>query len=527
MKRIFLIIFLGILAFLPLISSAAGLVPFGGEAEPRCQLCHFFVLFRNVVDFLLTKIIPPLAVLMIAIGGFMYDCAYLGSFEKLTGGGKGGPVLLARAKKLIISVVIGLLIIFAAWIIVNTFFQVIGVADWTGLKEGWWQVNKDCPTEASPPGICTPATCASLSKQCGIWYDNCGKYLTCPACGTNQVCNTLGQCVDISQSQTCANNGGSCKTNACDTYTDCSSLSSGTCSSGNCCSGSCEGGGLPPPSGPLGSKTNPIPMNLYGGRGTTYFPSTGNSVPLRANEKKWFVVDSLAITGQSVELFTISFKTYNNSNLVFTKVPQSKATGQDLGPEVRVFGLEPSDTVSNNRPYNLNDIRYLYSIQNNGPATTDHPEPSVYFRLSASPTPSGPLGSKTNPIPINKPTTKVAGGYIPSTSPDNSRGTYVIRAGQKVYFEVDPAATTGRSVSAFGLQIKFYNQSLPVCKSIQDKTTENYSTEVCRVGGYADIVYDNIPYKIDNTKFLYAIDNSSCTSSGCDFTDDIWAEIPE
>ncbi len=33
-------------------------------------------------------------------------------------------------------------------------------------------------------------------------------------------------------------------------------------------------------------------------------------------------------------------------------------------------------------------------------------------------------------------------------------------------------------------------------------------------------------YVLANTKFLYAIDNSSCTSSGCDFTDDIWAEIP-
>ncbi len=145
MKRIFLIIFLGILAFLPLISQAAGLVPCGGEAEPRCQLCHFFVLFKNVVDFLLTKIIPPLAVLMIAIGGFMYVFAYIGPSIALPGGGKGGPALLSQAKKLIVSVIFGLLIIFAAWIIVNTFFQLIGVADWTGLKAGWWQIN--CPIQ--------------------------------------------------------------------------------------------------------------------------------------------------------------------------------------------------------------------------------------------------------------------------------------------------------------------------------------------------------------------------------------------
>jgi len=110
---------------------AAGLVPCGGEGEPRCQLCHFFVLFKNVVDFLLTKIIPPLAVLMLAIGGFMYVFAYLSPSEALAGG-KGGPALLSQAKKLIVSVIFGLLILFAAWIIVNTFFQLIGMGNGPG-----------------------------------------------------------------------------------------------------------------------------------------------------------------------------------------------------------------------------------------------------------------------------------------------------------------------------------------------------------------------------------------------------------
>jgi len=147
MKKIFFVILFGILIFLPLASQAAcpteGLVPCGTEGCP-CQLCHFFVLFKNVVDFLLTKIIPPLAVLMIAIGGFMYVFAYLSPSQSL-GGGSGGPALLSQAKKLIISVIFGLLIIFAAWIIVNFFFQMIGVAEWTGLKEGWWQI--DCPVQ--------------------------------------------------------------------------------------------------------------------------------------------------------------------------------------------------------------------------------------------------------------------------------------------------------------------------------------------------------------------------------------------
>ena len=153
MKKLFLIIFL-IFFFLSLFVQQvqAGVVPCGlseddpdqtGDQTVSCQFCHLFVLFKNIVDFLLFKIVPPLAALMIAIGGFMYIFAYLSPAEVLPGGGKGGPALLSQAKKLISSVIIGLLIIFAAWLIVNTFFMAIGVADWTSLTEGWWQIN--CP----------------------------------------------------------------------------------------------------------------------------------------------------------------------------------------------------------------------------------------------------------------------------------------------------------------------------------------------------------------------------------------------
>ena len=85
MKKIFLIIFLGILISVPFLSQAAGLVPCGGDGEPRCEFCHFFVLFKNVVDFLLKYVIPPLAILMIAIGGFMYVFAFANPSEGMSG----------------------------------------------------------------------------------------------------------------------------------------------------------------------------------------------------------------------------------------------------------------------------------------------------------------------------------------------------------------------------------------------------------------------------------------------------------
>ena len=168
MRKIFLIIFLGILILSPLLSSAAGLVPCGGQGESPCQFCHLFVLFKNIVDFFLLKIVPPLAVLMLAIAGLMYIFAHIGSGEI---GGKSGPALLSQANKLLMSVVWGLLIIFGAWIFVNTFFMAIGVADWTGLKAGWWKI--DCPTQGVgggggvPPGGAKTGACC-VNGNCSI-----------------------------------------------------------------------------------------------------------------------------------------------------------------------------------------------------------------------------------------------------------------------------------------------------------------------------------------------------------------------
>ncbi|MFH1714370.1 MAG: hypothetical protein ABH831_02145, partial [Candidatus Nealsonbacteria bacterium] len=97
-------------------------------------------MFDGIVDFVLFKIIPSIAVLMLVVGGAMFIISYFGGAEAMAGGGKGGPALLGRAKKLINSVMIGLAIIFAAWLIINTLLMFLGVADWTGLREGWFSI---------------------------------------------------------------------------------------------------------------------------------------------------------------------------------------------------------------------------------------------------------------------------------------------------------------------------------------------------------------------------------------------------
>src|SRR3989338_2975112 len=127
MKKIFLFIFL-FLFLVPIFTSAQGLVPCGrsidepttgiNESDP-CQLCHIFVLFENIVNFLLLgdplngvlPIVLDIAIIMIVWAGLMFMFAYMG------GGGPGG---INKAKSLLTSVLIGLLIVYGGWIVVNT-----------------------------------------------------------------------------------------------------------------------------------------------------------------------------------------------------------------------------------------------------------------------------------------------------------------------------------------------------------------------------------------------------------------------
>jgi len=159
-KIIFLFIFWIILLF-PLISSAQGLVPCGYDidedglyepVEEGCQLCHFFVMFDRIIDFVIGRLVPIVAVLMLVIAGAMFMMHQIGGAEVFPTGARGGPAMITQAKRLLTSVITGLIIIYAAWIIVNTFLVIIGVADWTGFfdnpatpkREAWFSI-KDCP----------------------------------------------------------------------------------------------------------------------------------------------------------------------------------------------------------------------------------------------------------------------------------------------------------------------------------------------------------------------------------------------
>jgi hypothetical protein len=100
-----------------------------------CTLCHLFVLLDKIVDFLLLEVVPPLAVLMLVIGGGMFLAS------------TGNPELLTRGKKILTATVFALLIIYCSWIIINTILTFLGVANWVWPSGGWFQINCPLPGE--------------------------------------------------------------------------------------------------------------------------------------------------------------------------------------------------------------------------------------------------------------------------------------------------------------------------------------------------------------------------------------------
>jgi len=111
---------------------SGGLIPCGGPDCP-CTLCHFFVMIERIVNFLLTRAVPVIAGLMVVAAGVMMVLAHTG---------QAGPELVAKSKKLLKAVAIGLVIVYLAWGLTNLFLMSINVVEWTGLRT-WWVVN--CP----------------------------------------------------------------------------------------------------------------------------------------------------------------------------------------------------------------------------------------------------------------------------------------------------------------------------------------------------------------------------------------------
>lgn len=122
----FLIVFM--LLVMPTVSLAqgwAGLVPCG-KGDSACTFGDFLKLINNVLDFILKKMVVPIAGIMFAYAGFLMVTA-------------GGEAAHARqeAKEIAFNTVLGLIFAVAAVLIVKTILSILGYegSTWVGFYQ--------------------------------------------------------------------------------------------------------------------------------------------------------------------------------------------------------------------------------------------------------------------------------------------------------------------------------------------------------------------------------------------------------
>ena len=96
-----------------------------GEMEV-CTFCHIFELANNIIVYLMTCLTPIISGIMLILGGFYIMIAGV------------DPGKMEQGKKIITAAIVGLIVIFVSWVLLNTFLSSIGIAEWTGLGN-WWE----------------------------------------------------------------------------------------------------------------------------------------------------------------------------------------------------------------------------------------------------------------------------------------------------------------------------------------------------------------------------------------------------
>ena len=113
LKRLFFasILFFLFLSFTPV---SAALVNCGNEGQDPCTFNDFMAMINGVIDFVLFSIVPPIAVVTIVIA----------AINLMTS--SGDPSKLEQAKKTLIWIVLGLVVVYGAWAIVTGFIEALG-----------------------------------------------------------------------------------------------------------------------------------------------------------------------------------------------------------------------------------------------------------------------------------------------------------------------------------------------------------------------------------------------------------------
>ncbi len=118
--------------------SSVGINPTGQVTQTCHSFCDILATAQNILYFVITIAVFVIAPIMLAWGGVLW----------LTSG--GSLERIAAGKKTLTATVIGLAIILGAFLIVNTFFYLVGQFPGSNVKNLHWS-NIECNISAPTP----------------------------------------------------------------------------------------------------------------------------------------------------------------------------------------------------------------------------------------------------------------------------------------------------------------------------------------------------------------------------------------
>lgn len=127
---IFIACFVFVVIF-PLIVEAAGLVPCGQVDTPKCRICHFLLLIRNIITFA-SAVIVPLTLLGLVVGGVLIIIS------------RGSVNLATKGRELISMAIKGFVIVLISWVLINSIIVALVNPGVFPLPWNAWNLN--CPT---------------------------------------------------------------------------------------------------------------------------------------------------------------------------------------------------------------------------------------------------------------------------------------------------------------------------------------------------------------------------------------------
>jgi hypothetical protein len=138
MNKIFLPVILFCLLsiiFIPILAKAdtGPIVQCGGTGQSACGISDFFSMLGRIYSFIVLDIATPLAVIALIIGGILMMIS------------AGNPNLAGTGKKILYTAIIGLVLVFCSWLIIDFILKAIGYSgNWSSINTGGG---------APPPGV--------------------------------------------------------------------------------------------------------------------------------------------------------------------------------------------------------------------------------------------------------------------------------------------------------------------------------------------------------------------------------------